>query len=80
MLLLLLRQIPEDIQAVQVPLQFICAENDAQFPERTRTSAQQLLEQKSPGRREAALYGPQRRPCIHETAAVTPFSAAIAHP
>uniref|UniRef100_A0A383VKQ0 Dienelactone hydrolase domain-containing protein n=1 Tax=Tetradesmus obliquus TaxID=3088 RepID=A0A383VKQ0_TETOB len=49
-------KIPEDIQAVQVPLQFICAASDAQFPEKTRTAAQQLLQQQSPGLGRFILY------------------------
>ncbi|KAF6260845.1 Alpha/Beta hydrolase protein [Scenedesmus sp. NREL 46B-D3] len=49
-------KIPEDIQAVQVPLQFICAASDAQFPEKTRTAAQQLLQEKSPGLGRFILY------------------------
>jgi hypothetical protein len=56
LLLLLLLQVPEDILAVQVPLQFICAASDAQFPEMTRTAAQQLLQQKSPGESSCCFW------------------------
>lgn len=46
---LLLLQVPEDIQPVEVPVLFICAESDAQFPEKMRTAALQVLEDKAPG-------------------------------
>lgn len=42
-------QVPDDVQGISTPMLFICAENDAQFPEKNRTAVQQALEDKSPG-------------------------------
>jgi hypothetical protein len=77
LLLLLLLQIPEDINAVQVPLQFICAASDAQFPEKTRTAAQQLLHQKSPGGASGRISGCVR--VLQSCFVSAPFGSADAN-
>lgn len=48
-LLLCVLQLPDDVQDISTPMLFICAEQDAQFPEKVRTGVQQVLEEKSPG-------------------------------
>jgi hypothetical protein len=46
LLLLLLLQLPDDVKGISIPMLFICAESDAQFPEKTRTAVQQMLDDK----------------------------------
>lgn len=45
----MLLQLPDDVESICTPIMFVCAESDAQFPEKTRTAVQQVLEEKSPG-------------------------------
>jgi dienelactone hydrolase len=44
-----LLQLPDEVESICTPIMFVCAESDAQFPEKTRTAVQQILEDKSPG-------------------------------
>lgn len=44
-----LLRLPDAVQDICIPAMFICADHDGHFPERTRTQAQQVLDDKSPG-------------------------------
>lgn len=51
-----LLRLPDAVQDICIPAMFICADHDGHFPEHTRTHAQQVLDDKSPGLATFILY------------------------